>query len=101
MSWIVKQVKHTIIICDYNTQIRQINYIQKNVISSEYTINTTMDDLSYILPYEMSAFLRDGSVDRLILLCTCSHINHKHSLLVQLVVFTGNALCRALAIAPL
>jgi len=59
------------------------------------------DDFSYVLPYEMSAFLRDGNVDRLTLLCTCYHINHKHFLLVQLVVFTGKALCRPLAIAAL
>ena len=59
------------------------------------------DDFSYVLTYEMSEFLMDGSVDRLTLLCTCYCINHKHFLLVQLVVFTGNALCRTLAIAPL
>ena len=28
-----------IIICDYNTYIRQIKFTQGNVISSEYTIN--------------------------------------------------------------
>ena len=28
-----------IIICDYNTSIRQIKFIQGNMISSEYTIN--------------------------------------------------------------
>jgi len=60
-----------------------------------------MDDFSYVLPYEMSGFLRDGSVHTLTLLCTCYCTNKKHFLLVQLVVFTGNALCRALAIAPL
>ena len=30
---------HIIMICDYNTIIRQIKFIQGNVISSEYTIN--------------------------------------------------------------
>jgi len=30
---------HIIIICDYNTEISQIKFIHRNVISSEYTIN--------------------------------------------------------------
>jgi len=60
-----------------------------------------MDEYSYVLVYEMSAFFRDESVYRLTLLHTCYDINYKHFLLVQLIVFTGNALGRALAIAPL
>jgi hypothetical protein len=28
-----------IVICDYNTQVRQIKFIQGNVISSENTVN--------------------------------------------------------------
>jgi len=27
------------VICDYNTKVRQIKFIQGNVISSEYTVN--------------------------------------------------------------
>ena len=30
---------HMIVICDYDTQIIQIKFIEGNVISSEYTIN--------------------------------------------------------------
>jgi len=30
---------HIIIICDYNAEISQIKFIQRNVISSECTIN--------------------------------------------------------------
>ena len=30
---------YIIVICDYNTYIRQIKFIHGNVISSEYTIN--------------------------------------------------------------
>jgi len=30
---------HKIIICDYNTKIRQMKFIQRNVISSEYAIS--------------------------------------------------------------
>ena len=30
---------HIIIICDYNTQIRQIKFTQGNVINSEYTVH--------------------------------------------------------------
>ena len=32
-----------IVICDYNTYIRQIKSIQGNVISSEYTVNEIHD----------------------------------------------------------
>ena len=30
---------HMIVICDSDTQVRQIKFIQGNVISSEHTIN--------------------------------------------------------------
>jgi hypothetical protein len=60
-----------------------------------------MDGFSSVLPYEMSVLLRDESVDTLTLLCTYCHTNHKHFLLVQLIVFAGKALCWALAITPL
>ena len=30
---------HIVVICDYDTYIRQIKFIQGNVISSEYTFN--------------------------------------------------------------
>jgi hypothetical protein len=36
---------HIIAIWDYNTQIRQIKFIQGNVISSEYTINEYVPNL--------------------------------------------------------
>jgi hypothetical protein len=60
-----------------------------------------MDGFSYVLPYEMSVFLRDESVDTLTLLHTYCRINHKHFLLVQFIVFAGKALRWALAITPL